>query len=64
MLAVGKLLKVPAGTFPQTVLIEESDPQEPGIKAHKYYGPGTGELRDVSVGGPLEELSLAQYRRP
>ncbi len=64
VLAVDKSVKVPAGTFPMTLLIEESDPEEPGIKARKYYAPGLGEVRDVSVGGPLEEMKLAEYRRP
>jgi hypothetical protein len=40
------------------VLIEEADPNEPGLLAHKYYVRDLGMVRDVSVGGPLEELKL------
>jgi hypothetical protein len=64
VLAVDRSVKVPAGIFQTTLVIEESDPEEPGLKARKFYAPATGEIRDVSVGGPLEELSLIRYQRP
>lgn len=64
VLAVAKPVEVPAGAFPKTLVIEESDSSEPGIKARKFYAPSIGEVRDVSVGGPLEEMKLFEFRRP
>lgn len=63
VLGVANPVKVPFGAFATTVLIEESDPEEPGIKARKYYAPTLGEVRDVSVGGPLEDMKLTTYSR-
>jgi hypothetical protein len=33
-------------------------PQRAGLLVHKYYVRDLGMVRDVSVGGPLEELKL------
>jgi hypothetical protein len=44
--------------------MEEADPTEPGLLAHKYYVRDIGMVRDVSVGGPLEELKLRSIQRP
>jgi hypothetical protein len=64
VLSVAKAVKVPAGSYPAALLIEESDPEEPGLKARKYYVPQIGEVRDVSVGGPFEEMTLTAFRGP
>lgn len=64
VLGIDVPVKVPFADYPATLQIEESDPEEPGIKARKYYAPGFGEVWDVSIGGPLEEVKLVEYTRP
>jgi hypothetical protein len=58
VLSIEETVEVPQGTHQSTVLMEEADPNEPGLLAHKYYVRDIGMVRDVSVGGPLEELKL------
>lgn len=55
---------VPQGRHEGAVLMEEADPNEPGLLAHKYYVRDIGMVRDVSVGGPLEELKLQSIQQP
>jgi hypothetical protein len=63
VLGTDEAVDVPEGSH-QAVLMEEADPTEPGLLAHKYYVRDIGMVRDVSVGGPLEELKLQSVRRP
>jgi hypothetical protein len=63
VLGADEKVDVPEGSH-QAVLMEEADPTEPGLLAHKYYVRDIGMVRDVSVGGPLEELKLQSVRRP
>jgi hypothetical protein len=64
VLGVDETVNVPEGSHQGAVLLEEADPTEPGLLAHKYYVRDIGMVRDVSVGGPLEELKLQSVRRP
>ena len=45
---------VPAGCFQNVLVIQESNPDEPGAFQLKYYAPAVGEIR-VGYGGPKEE---------
>jgi hypothetical protein len=63
VLSVDETVDVPQGSHPGAVLMEEADPTEPGLLAHKYYVRDIGMVRDVSVGGPLEELKLQSIQQ-
>jgi hypothetical protein len=64
VLGVEETVDVPQGSHQGAVLMEEADPNEPGLLAHKYYVRDIGMVRDVSVGGPLEELKLQSMQHP
>jgi hypothetical protein len=54
---------VPFGRFDAALLTEEWTPLEPEVLDHKFYVRGVGEVREVSVKGPKEELRLASFSR-
>jgi hypothetical protein len=64
VLSVVASVDVPQGAYQSAVLMEEADPNEPGLLVHKYYVRDVGMVRDVSVGGPLEELKLQSMQQP
>lgn len=49
---------VPAGTYDGALLTKEWTPLEPDVLDHKWYVRGIGEVRELAVKGPKEELSL------
>jgi len=51
-------IRVPAGAYPSAMLTKEWTPLEPDVLDHKYYVRGIGEVREVSVRGATEALSL------
>jgi hypothetical protein len=51
-------MRVPAGVYGNALLTKEWTPLEPDVLDHKYYVRGVGEVREVSVKGPTESLSL------
>jgi len=53
-------ISVPYGSFKNALLTKEWTPLEPGVIDHKVYVRGIGEVREVTVKGPLEELVLAK----
>ena len=61
-----KDVRVPYGHFGRNpmrrnvLLTKEWTPLEPGIVDHKYYVRGIGEVRETTVKGPLETLSLVR----
>jgi hypothetical protein len=55
--------KVPYGSFKDALLTKEWTPLEPGVLDNKYYVRGIGEVREVSVKGPLEELALVKFEK-
>jgi hypothetical protein len=63
VLSADEAVDVPQGSHEGAVLMEEADPNEPGLLAHKYYVRDIGMVRDVSVGGPLEELKLQSIQQ-
>ena len=55
-------VKVPYSTFDHAVVTKEWSPLEPGVVAHKYYGAGAGDVKEVAVKGPMETLVLVDVR--
>jgi hypothetical protein len=53
---------VPYGSFKHAVVTKEWSPLEPGVVAHKYYGAGAGDVKEVAVKGPMETLVLVDVR--
>ena len=55
-------VKVSYGSFHHAVVTKEWSPLETGVVAHKYYGAGAGDVKEVAVKGPLETLELVDVR--
>ena len=55
---------VPYGTFRHALRTKEWTPLEPDVIDNKYYVRGIGEVREVTVKGPREELFLVRVKRP
>ena len=51
-------IRVPAGAYRNAMLTKEWTPLEPDVLDHKYYVREIAEVREVSVKGGLESLSL------
>lgn len=54
---------VPYGSFSHALKTREWTPLEPGILDAKYYVHGLGEVKEVTVKGPLEVWKLVQVIR-
>src|SRR5215213_8973561 len=55
-------VKVPYSSFNHVLVSKEWSPLEPGVVAHKYYAAGGGDIKEVTVKGPLETLELVEVR--
>jgi hypothetical protein len=55
-------VSVPYRHFKRAMLTKEWTPLEPDVLDHKYYVRGLGEVREVAVKGPREELVLVAVR--
>lgn len=64
VLAVGETVQVPAGRFTGCVRTEDWDLLEPGVRENKFYCPGVGLVREVTVRGGSEHLDLQSITRP
>ncbi len=51
---------VPYSSFDHAMRTTEWTPLEPGVRDGKFYVQGIGEVREVTVRGPFEELVLEQ----
>ena len=58
VLSLTETVTVPTGTYTNALLTKEWTPLEPDVLDHKFYVRGIGEVREVSVKGPKEELKL------
>ncbi|NNF03972.1 MAG: hypothetical protein HKN17_05860 [Rhodothermales bacterium] len=47
VIAVGRTIDVPAGTFTDCVLIEDTTPLEPDVRESKYFCPGVGNALTI-----------------
>ena len=57
-------IKVPYGSFTGALRTKEWTPLEPAVIDNKFYVRGVGEVKEGSVKGPIEELSLVSVKRP
>jgi hypothetical protein len=57
-LSLSASVTVPAGSYHDALLTKEWTPLEPDVLDHKWYVRGIGEVRELAVQGPKEELSL------
>jgi hypothetical protein len=55
---------VPYTTSNRALLTKEWTPLEPGTLDHKYYVRGIGNVKEVTVKGPLERSELVSVHRP
>jgi hypothetical protein len=55
---------VPYKSFTGVVLTKEWTPLEPDVLDNKYWVRGIGEVREVAVKGPVEELVLVAIKQP
>ena len=53
---------VPYGSFSNALETKEWTPLEPDVLDHKFYVQGVGEVREVAVKGPKEELVLISFK--
>jgi hypothetical protein len=58
VLSLTASVTVPAGMYNVALLTKEWTPLEPDVLDHKWYVRGIGEVRELAVKGPKEELSL------
>jgi hypothetical protein len=57
-------IAVPYVTSSRALLTKEWTPLEPGTLDHKYYVRGIGNVKEVTVKGPLERSELVSVQRP
>ena len=57
-------VSVPFMTSSRALLTKEWTPLEPGTLDHKYYVRGIGNVKEVTVKGPLERSELVSVQRP
>jgi len=57
-------VSVPYTTSNLALLTKEWTPLEPGTLDHKYYVRGIGNVKEVTVKGPLERSELVSVHRP
>jgi hypothetical protein len=59
VLGSGGSVKVPYGTYRDTLLTEETSPQiDPGVREQKYYVAGVGDIKEQTVAGDQEQIQL------
>jgi len=58
VLSLAASVTVPAGSYTGVLLTKEWTPLEPDVLDNKFYVRGIGEVREVAVKGPKEELRL------
>jgi hypothetical protein len=54
--------KVPYGAFSGALRTKEWTPLEPDVLDNKYYVRGIGEVKEIAVRGPVEELVLVSVK--
>jgi hypothetical protein len=62
VLNLSTAVSVPYKSFSGTLLTKEWTPLEPDVLDHKYYVRGIGTVKEMSVKGPLEELTLVAVK--
>jgi hypothetical protein len=49
ILSVGEKVTAPAGTFEKCIHVLETSPLEKGLRDHKWYAPGVGQVKDAEM---------------
>jgi hypothetical protein len=62
VLSLNKSICVPYGCFSHVLETKEFTPLEPGVVDHKFYAPGVGDIKEVTVKGGSEELHLVDIK--
>ena len=62
MVSVNARVSVPYTSSSHAVLTKEWTPLEPGTLDHKYYVRGIGNVKEVTVKGPVERSELVSVR--
>lgn len=57
-------ITVPAGTYRKALLTLEWNPLEPGLREHKWYVPGVGQVAERVVHGGSDRAVLHSVARP
>jgi hypothetical protein len=60
--ALGESVEVPAGSYDDVLVTEDSTPLDPDIVEHKFYAPGVGVVREELVQGGDDVLELIEVR--
>jgi len=61
VLGGGGPLTVPAGFYKSTLLTVETAPRiDPGVRENKYYAAGVGDVKEQTVAGNQEQISLVR----
>jgi hypothetical protein len=63
ILALHERHQVPAGTYDDVVVTEDTTPLEPGLVERKYYARGVGVILEEDVAGGSEVVELVELRR-
>lgn len=58
ILSLSDTVKIPAGTFKNTMLTAEWTPLEPTVRGGKIYARGIGNIREFDLKGGNEHLEL------
>jgi hypothetical protein len=59
VLGSGGAVKVPADSYDQTLVTDESAPKlDPGVHEHKWYVAGVGDVKEQTIAGNHEEIVL------
>jgi hypothetical protein len=59
VVSLANSITVPLGSFHHAMRSEETTALEPGVLDNKYYVQGIGEVEEITIKGPVEELQLA-----
>ncbi len=61
VLGSGGHVKVPFGSYKDTLLTDETAPKlDPGVHEHKYYVAGVGDIKEQTVAGNHEQIQLVR----
>ncbi len=62
VLGLNESVTVPFGTFENCLKTKDFTPLEPGVAEHKYYAPGVGFIKSVTVEGGVGQVELVEIR--
>lgn len=63
VLALGETVTVPLGTYEGCLKTEDTTALEPGVREHKYYCPGLGQVLEVNLTENFQ-IALTEFSLP